>query len=245
MIIDEKIFEILKLLVSAFAGAFFAFLFLRFADRAKEKRTKRKENAKALCRIELICNENYNFLNDSVYSIDQILKVFKEARERKQSPYSENRLDMLTNDKKILLDLLNNNFVNDYFSYTIMIEKHNNDVESINHFHEAMKMARLTGQITPENYMDNMARFEDNIKIFKNLVFDSMNMTEEIIAKCRVLLKDEASLFRKIFPKNREGYDNNFYKKYESELSLLKEEMTQINKASKERIEKALSESKE
>src|SRR3989304_6513221 len=101
MIIDEKIFEILKLLVSAFAGAFFAFLFLRFADRGKEKRAKRKENTKALCRIELICNENYNFLNDSVYSIDQILKVFKEARERKQSPFSENRLDNLTNDKNI------------------------------------------------------------------------------------------------------------------------------------------------
>ena len=70
-------------------------------------------------------------------------------------------------------------------------------------------------------------------------------MTEEIIAKSRVLLKDEASLFRKIFPKNRKGYDNNFYKKYDSELTLLKEEMKQINKASKERIEKALSESKE
>ena len=241
MIIDENIIEILKLLLPAFAGAFFAFLFLRFFDRGKEKRAKRRENIKALCRIELICNENYNFLNNSVYSIDQILKIFKEARERNQSPYSENRLDKITNDKKILLDLLNNNFVNDYFSYTIMIEKHNNDVESINHFHESMKMARLTGQITPENYMENMTRFEDNIKMFKNLVFDSMNMTEEIIAKCRVLLKDETTFFRRIFPKNRKGYNNNFHKKYDSELTLLKEEMKQINAASKERIEKALS----
>ena len=95
--------------------------------RRKEKRTKRKDNIRALSRIQLICNENYDFLNDSVYSIDQILKVFKEARERNQSPFSENRLDKITNDKNILLDLLNNDFVNDYFSYTIMIEKHNKE----------------------------------------------------------------------------------------------------------------------
>jgi hypothetical protein len=200
--VDKETFEVIKLLLSAFAGAFFAFLFLKFADRGKEKRAKRKENIKALERIQLICNENYNFLNDSVYSIEQILRVFNEARVRNQSPFSENRLDKLTNDKKIILDLLNNDFVNDYFSYTIMIEKHNNDVESINHFHGSMKMARLTGQLTPENYIANMERFEDNIKIFKKFCIDSMDTTEEIISKCRVLLKDQTTLFRKIFPKN-------------------------------------------
>lgn len=242
MIIDDKIFEIVKLLLSAFAGAFFAFLFLRFADRGKEKRAKRKDNIKALSRIQLICNENYNFLNDSVYSIEQILRVFKEARERNQSPFSENRIDKITNDKNILLDLLNNDFVNDYFSYTVMIEKHNNDVDSINHFHESMKMARLTGQISPENYMANMARFEDNIKIFKKFCYDSMKTTTEIIAKCRVLLKSETTLFRKIFPKDQQGYDKKFMKKYEVELVLLKTEMEQITSSARDKIEKILSE---
>lgn len=242
MIIDEKIFEVIKLFLAAFAGAFFAFLFLRIADRGKDKRAKRKDNIKALSKIQLICNENYNFLNDSVYSIEQILKVFKEARERKQSPFSENRIDKITNDKNILLDLLNNDFVNDYFSYTIMVEKHNNDVESINHFHESMKMARLTGQITPENYMDNMARFEDNIKIFRKFCFDSMDTTETIIAKCRVLMKDETTLFRKIFPKNQQGYNKKFFIKYEDELDLLKKEMELITSSAKDKIEKILSE---
>ena len=242
MNIEEEIFEILKLLIPAFAGAFFAFLFLRFADWGKKKKNIRDKNIRALNRIQLICNENHNFLNDSIYNIDEIIKVIEEARKRKQSPFSENHLDKITNDKILLLDLVNNAFVNDYFSYAIMVEKHNNDVDSINHFHESMKMARLTGQISVENYIENMSRFGENIKLFKKFCSDSMDMTQDIIAKCRVQLKDETSLWKKLFKKPIYNYDKTFNKKYAAELVLLKKELDQITNASKERIKKVVSE---
>ena len=64
-----------------------------------------------------------------------------------------------------------------------MVKKQNDDVEATNNFHESMKMARLTDKITPENYMQNMIRFEDNLKVEKKFINDSMIQTEMIVAK--------------------------------------------------------------
>lgn len=241
MFSEEKIFEYLKLLTSAFAGAFFAYIFLRISDRVKDKKSKRKDSIRSLSKIQFICNENYNLLNDSLFVIDQISSVIIEARRRNQSPYSVNRLDRITNDKEILLYLLNIDFLNDYFSYTVMVEKHNNDVDSFNHFHESMQMARLSGQIPVENYNENMLRFENDIKAFKNLCIDAMERTEDIVAKCRVILKEEDRFFRKFLRKNYLSYNKIFNQKLEEELKLLKKEKQKIIKDSKEKIDKALS----
>lgn len=240
MKIDEQIFDVIKILLSAFAGALFAFIFLKFAERGRDKKEKRKANIKALSKIQQICNENYNLLNSTLYSINEILKVIEEARKRNQSPFSANRLDTLVIDKDILLDLLNNDFVNDYFSYMIMIKKQNDDVEATNNFHESMKMARLTDKITPENYIQNMIRFEDNLKVEKKFINDSMKQTEMIVAKCRVLLKEKTSIYRKIFKYKNIGYDRKFNEKYNKELKLLRAEMDTIKKKSKEEIENIL-----
>ncbi len=238
---SNQTYEILKLLVSAFAGAFFAYIFIRLADRVKTKKEKKKSYIRALGKIQLLGNENYNSLSDTLHNIDQILNVMKLAREKSQSPFSANRLDKISIDKDVLLDLRNDDFINEYFSYILLVERHNNDVNNINHFHESMKMARLTGQITPENYNDNMQRFEDELELFKRFCVDSMDRTELIIARCRVLLKDESSLFRKMFKKNYKGYSKLFHKKYNAELLVLKKEVNEIRKKSKEKIDRILS----
>jgi hypothetical protein len=240
MKMDEQIFEVVKILLSAFAGALFAFVFLKFAERGKDKKEKQKANIKALSKIQQICNENYNLLNDTLFSINEIIKVIEEARKRNQSPFSANRLDTLVIDKNILLDLLNNDFVNDYFSYMIMVKKQNDDVDSTNNFHESMKMARLTDKITSENYIQNMIRFEDNLKVEKKFIDDSMKQTEMILARCRVLLKEKTTIFRKIFKHKNIGYNKKFNEKYEKELKSLKIELETIKQKSKDEIENVI-----
>ncbi|MBK7103686.1 MAG: hypothetical protein IPH62_00165 [Ignavibacteriae bacterium] len=228
-------------MIAPFAGALFAYLFIRLAERVKAKKEKKKSNIRALGKIQLFGNENYNSLYDTLYNIDQILGVIKLANEKSQNPFSANRLDKISIDKDIILDLQSDDFINEYFSYIILVDRHNNDVTNINHFHESMKMARLTGQITPENYNENMLRFAESLKLFRKFCVDSMERTEFIIARCRVLLKKEASFFRKIFKKNYKGYDKSFHKKYDAELLLLKKEMEEIKKSSKEKSDKIVS----
>ncbi len=166
--------------------------------------------------------------------------MFEEARLQSKDPFSANQLDKIILDQDILLDLLNTDFINDYFSFALTIEKHNNDVENINHFHNSMKMARLSGQISSENYIENINRFENNIKLFNKFVIDLMNQTEQIIAKCRILLKDEASFFKKIFKITSKGYKKSFHKKLANELLLLNEEMRLVKEKSKKEINEVL-----
>ena len=240
MNIDKQTFEIIKLLLSAFAGAFFAFIFLWVSDRVKTKKQKRSTNIRALSKIQLICNNNYNALNNTLYSISEILRVFKEAREQSKDPFSANRLDKIILDQDLLLDLLNIDFLNDYFSFTRSIEKHNNDIENINHFHESMKMARLSGVISSENYIENLTRFENNLKLFNKFVIDLMNQTESIIAKARVLLKDETTFIKKLLRITSKGYKKNFNNKYETELEFLRTEMKMVKEKSRKRIEEVV-----
>ena len=237
---NNNTFEIIKLLISGFAGAFFAYLFIRLAERTKTKKEKKKSYIRALGKIQLLGNENYNSLFDILYNIDQILGVIELARQKSQNPFSANRLDRISIEKDILLDLRNDDFINEYFSYIILVERHNNDVTNINHFHESMKTARLTGQITPENYNENMQRLEEKLKLYRKFCVDSMERTELIVARSRVLLKNELSLFRKIFKKGYKGYSKSFLKKYNAELSLLRKEMQEKKKSSKENSDKII-----
>lgn len=240
MNIGNENFEIIKLLLSAFAGAFFAFIFLWISDRVKAKKQNRKANIRALSKIQLICNSNYNSLNNTLYSINEILKVFKAAREQAKDPFSANRLDKIILDQDLLLDLLNVDFLNDYFSFTRSIEKHNDDIENINHFHESMKMARLSGVISSENYIENLTRFENNLKLFYRFVTELMDQTESIIAKARVLLKAETTFVKKILRLSSKGYKKNFSKKYIAEIEILKGEMKTVKEKSRKKIEEVL-----
>lgn len=240
MQIDRQTFELIKLLLSAFTGAFFAFIFIWFSERLKSKKDLTKANIRALNKIQFICNNNYSSLNTTLYSISEILRVFEEAWSQSKDPFSANQLDKIILDQDILLDLLNVDFINDYFSFTIIIEKHNNDVDNINHFHDTMKMARLGGQISSENYIENLGRFENNIKLFNKFVVDLMNQTENIIAKCRVLLKNESSILKKTFSITSKGYRKNFHEKLETELNLLGKEMKMVKEKSRKEIDEVL-----
>ncbi len=240
MNIEKETFEIIKILLSAFAGAFFAFVFLWLSDKRKVKNEKKKNNTRALSKIQFICNNNYSALNTTLYSISEILRVFKEAREQSKDPFSANRLDKIILDQDLLLELSNIDFLNDFFSFNRIIEKHNNDVENINHFHDSMKMARLNNVITSQNYIENLGRFENNLKLFNKFVIDLMEQTESIVAKCRVLLKDETTFWKRILRITSKGYKKDFRKKYEAELVLLRKEMKMVKDKSKEEIEKVL-----
>jgi len=226
---------------SAFAGAFFAFLFIRLAAWLKDRRERKIKNRRALGKIQLICNINYGTLSDSLFVIDWILKVIKDAEEKKQLPFSANRLDKLSIVKDVLLDIDNTDFLNDYFSYIVTLEKHNNDIDSINQFHESMKMAKLGGKITPENYVENMNRLAKNLNVYKKFCVDTMEKTEIILAKSRVLLLREKSLIERIFSPKSKLYSRGFKKKLIAELEMLKKEMEFVKEKSRADMNKIIS----
>lgn len=232
--------ELLKLLLPSFLGAFFAFLFIRFADWLKEKHEIKKKNIRSLLKIQFICNENSNSINNTVFSIDQINRVIKESKERLQVPLAGNRLEKMILEKDVLLDLLNQDFINDFFSYNATIEKHNEDVVAFNELHDSLKMAFISKKIDSENYWENIERLKSNLEVFKKFCNDSFEKNEDILSKCRVLLITEQTFFRKLFKSNYRKYNKDFDSKVSIEKQKLIKEMKFVQEKSKQEIDKVM-----
>lgn len=234
-------FEFIKIILSAFCGAWFAYIFMKYLEKNISRKEKVNSNIKALYKIQQICNENISTSDQIIYSIDEIIRIFTEAEQRNQDPFSMNRIDILSLNKDLLLDLLNVDFINDYFSHYQIIQKHNDDAKASNDFKNSMHLARLNGNISSENYLENMNRYKDDLIVFRKLVLDLMEKIKTMNAKCRVLLKTKKSFWQKHFQKNLiEKYDDKFPNKLKKELLLLSEEMKGIREASKKEIEKTL-----
>ncbi len=227
--------ELLKIFASAFSGAFFAFVFIRISEILKAKRDRKNKNIKSLLSIQYLCNENYNTLNDTIYSLNDSIRIFEEAKKRNQDPYTPLLFKKLSINKEIILELTNNDFVNDYFSYSIMVAKHNDDIESINTFKNTFQIARLSSNISPENYIENMNRLKEQFKDFIKYCYDSMDRTQEILVKCRVLLNKENPWYSKLLFWKDTGYPKNFKSDYEKELLIAKKEVEQVKKNSEHR----------
>jgi len=236
--VEKIIFESFKIISASFSGALFAFLFLKYSEKIKDKKENKRVNYRALNKIQFICNINVSLLTTTKFMIEDILAVFNKARERYQDPFSASSLDLILIDRDLLLDLNHAAFLNDYFSYFRDVEKHNSDIANFNKFHESLKMARIKDDITSGNYLENINRLEENLRIFNLFVEDMLIGTKLMMGKCRVLLKNA-----KLREDSMKSYSYGcvFDEKLKAELELLDNEMKAITESSKQKITEILS----
>ena len=227
--------ELLKIFAVSFSGAFFAFIFIRFAEKLKSRRDRKNDDNNALSKIQYLCNENYNTLNDTTFSLKDSIRIIEEAKVRNQAPYSPLLFKKLSINKDIILKLKNIDFINDYFSYSIMVDKHNDDIESINVFKNSMQTAQLSGVISIENYLENMERLKVQFETFIKYCEDSKERTEDILIKSRVLIKMKFHWYSKLLSWRKGGYPKNYDELHSKELKLLREELREVQKTSEER----------
>src|SRR5712691_6181689 len=69
-----------RALVSAFAGAFFAYLFVKFADGFKKIYDRKEKNHTSLIRLQHYFNDCLNITSDNLFIAEDCIKVFNEQR---------------------------------------------------------------------------------------------------------------------------------------------------------------------
>ena len=225
--------------VSAFAGAFFAFLFLQVASFINNIYKINKTHFEALNKIELMGNEHVDAIGRSIYNINLLIQQFKKAQKIGSVLISPNRPKTIAVDKSLILDLINVDIMNSLFSYQMKVERCNSDITSINSLLEFFVTSLQQKTIDNAVYMANLEiciqKFSD-IKIALNYLKDvSISLTAAARIRKR---SDKPTIYKVKYLLVRRSNEANFDELLNKEIELCKKEIEEVTERSKGEIDK-------
>jgi len=147
--------------------------------------------------------------------------------------------DRIPYDESLLDDLININFVNDYFTFLVDIKRVNQDFETLeNMYEEVKKYYFVYKRIDRGTYEHNLSVCLENIEYILNFLKNLYENTVQLCAKSRVLLREgeKKTILFGIHVSNK--YGENFDELVKKEVIKLKEEIEECKKKSQEEIDK-------
>jgi len=214
--------------IIAFFGAFFAFIFVKIAEWITIVRKGNKNHFNSLMKIERLLNRIINRLEKNILGFEENLDALKSMRLLTWGSYE------IPFDHKLADDLKNIDFVNEYFCLSLDIETMKNDLIKMKDMYEEIKDLFITKKIDPQMYKVNISYCISQMEEINKFMKAYQKNTIKLLAKTRLLLKEKRSwtfLFG-AFPKRH--YKRNFNEKVEEELEILKKEIDEVRKKSKE-----------
>lgn len=229
--------------LSAFLGAFFAYLFTRIAVFFDRMHNRKKCYHNALVALETQCNKFFNVVGNNLFVINDFIEIGKNNIVKQQPFLYINELHTFAIDKKILQNLANIDLINDLFSFEETVAKTNDSISSVNKFLSIMQEALLNKSVDQRTYLANV----DIVihKMSESMVFleDLDREDKELAAKARVLIKEHnRSLHARFISKLLHvRFTPKQLKEVKKELRALDAEMNEICNKDRERINKIVS----
>lgn len=221
--------DIVQTGIIAFFGAFLAFIFVKFGEWIRDVKKRNKNHFNALMKIERLLNRICDRLEVNIQVFGEHLDALKS---KKLLIWSSHEIPF---DYKLSDDLKNIDFINEYFSFSLDIERMKNDFVTIKNMHEENKGLFINEKISQDTYKDNVSfcigEMEKIIKFMKAY----QEKLIQLLAKTRILQKEKEKNWTFLFgafPKTH--YEKNFNEKVREELEILKKEIDEVRKKSKE-----------
>ena len=243
----ETLHDILKsvsfgIFLSAFLGAFFAFLFTRFGTLADKLFIRKQKHRTALVGIEKQGNEYQNFIGDNLFIVNDYVTIANKNIVNKQPFLYFNELHELPIDRTLVTKLGNLDMVNELFSLEASVAKINGSIRSLNRFREMMEQAFINKNIDLATYLANIETFIAKLAEIAVFLNDLESENKNLIAKARVLIhRDNKSFY--IFLLGRvmkKKFTKRQLKKVPSELEKLNKEIEETKSTDRKRIDKLL-----
>lgn len=217
---------------AAFFGASFSFGLVEFGKYADRQRKHKSKHINSLVKIERI-------LLRAIDSIDKNIQFY-------QNYYKEMKIgkiiiwtsDRIPYDDSLLDDLLNIDFLNDYFTFLVDIKRVNQDFETLENMYEEAKKYHFIYQIIDKktfeyNISIGLKKIEYLLNFLKKLYED----TVQLCAKSRTL-QDERERKTFLFGIHiSKKYEENFDELVKKEAVKLNEEIEECKKKSQEEID--------
>ncbi|MBD3342827.1 MAG: hypothetical protein GF353_27260 [Candidatus Lokiarchaeota archaeon] len=225
-----------QLILGAFFGAFFSFLFVRYGMIYERK----NKNYNALVKLEYQVNSVINQIEGNKHAIEVYKKVFNKGFENSGTPVVYTKLQEFMVNNNILLDLTNINLINDLLSYFIDIEKTNSDIQLLDEIYKELRANIVNGSISEEVYKKNIEYFKSQLDIFEKFIDDLHDQTISKLAIIRLLSKNKPFFTRIILQFSQNRYTNRISKNLPNEIRQIKAEIREVKKESQEQIKKTL-----
>jgi len=228
-VIQESNKDIVQTGIIAFFGAFFAFIFVKIAEWITIVRKGNKNHFYSLMKIERLLNRISDRLEVNIQVFGEHLDALKS---KKLLIWSSHEIPF---DYELSDDLKNIDFINEYFSFSLDIERMKNDFVTIKNMHEENKGLFINEKISPDTYKDNVSFCINKMLLIIRFMKAYQENTIQLLAKTRILQKEKEKNWTFLFgafPKRH--YEKNLNEKVEEELKILKKEIDEIRRKSKE-----------
>jgi hypothetical protein len=234
--------EFLKSVFGAFAGAFFAFLFLRLAEGLKSLYDRKCRHHHGLIKLEYQGNMLLDAIGCNEYEIDQIIQSFELGEKTGQITIPANRPVPFQFDEQVLYDLANIEMINEVLSYSVQIKRFNSDIAGIVSLYDLFKTALLQGNLSKENYIRNYAICVSKFKELRAHLAAFETRTKRLVAMAVVRARcDRPILNRLLHLSIRTRHERSFETAVTKHLTQQEKDIQMVRERSRREIERVRS----
>jgi hypothetical protein len=171
-------------LLSAFGGAFFAYIFVKLGELFTRLSQREKLNLDTLVEFEYVLNDHLNRISVNI----KILEALVTVVEQKSSVINFMKTKAMPVDKSNLRNLKNLDFINDMFNYFVDLEKINDGLELVISF--AIKLINDTAamSISGRSKVDIEKSYKVNSDALIGMVNDTISLFKAAEKDCVELI---------------------------------------------------------
>ncbi len=173
---------------SAFAGAFFAFLFLRLAEFLSRVYQRQVKHYNSLVILETQLNELGGIIHDNLY----LIPPFRTAVTSGNIYFS--KLRQLPIDRSHYKNLHDIDLLNDLFTFNYELRKINDDIDSLADGYTDIKNAYIQRHIEKQDYLANAQISAEHLTALEAFLGDIEDRVVQLMAKVRLMLKKDVPL---------------------------------------------------
>ena len=229
-----------RVIVGAFAGAFFAFLFVRFGDGLKKVYDRKESNHTALIKLQHYINDCLNTTGDNIFIVDNCASVFTDSRlASEETPIYMSSFHQYLINRELVTHLTNVDFLNEVYSVNVTLYKMNATLATIDRSYSQLRDAYLAKNVDIPTYKLNARRYRDQCTEIKAFLLQLKGDLIRLFAITGLLLKDRPFFVRVVLVLVRTTYPKDFEARVQIEQKRVTAEIEAIAEASAQKIRKA------
>lgn len=229
-----------RALVGAFAGAFFAYVFVRFADGFKKIYDRKEKNHTSLVRLQHYFNDCLNITSDNLFIADDCVRVFNEQRlQAGELSIYMNVFHPYPIDRELLIGLTNVKFVNEVYSLNVEFSKLNDSLATVDRAYVQVRDAFVAKHVDAATYLLNARRTCERCTELRGYLLQNKQELIRLFAITNLLLNDRPFLVSVIRSLTQTSYPKDFEAALAPEVLRVTSEMEGIARASAKRIQDA------
>ena len=226
-----------RAIIGAFAGAFFAYLFVRFGDALKKVYDRKESNHTALVKLQHYFNDCLNTTSDNIFIINNCVEVFTEARlASAKVPIYMNSFHQYPVNRDVVAQLTNVDFLNEVFSLNTTLRKMNDSLATIDRSYSQLRDSYLAKTIDEATYKANARQYRDRCTEIKAFLLQLKDDLIRLYAVTNLLMQDRPFLVRVILALVRTSYPKNFDVRLQIEQERVAAEIETFAKISAQKI---------